>query len=93
MTYELYDGLEIGDRETAPTREQIAMINDIAVMWQMLSDATDIEISIKTQLEFYTRDDELKGRRIAALIHWRICAKNIRNRINEVKAAKGRMDG
>lgn len=76
--------------EHAPTREEISQINDLVELMAMIADATDVEIAIKTQLEFCVDGDELRARRIAALIYWRQAVKNLKNRVNGLRAASTR---
>ena len=70
----------------APKKDEIDKVNDISVLYDLLSNALDVEIAIKTQLEYDVCDDELKNRRINALILWKIAIKNIKTRLNYLKA-------
>lgn len=81
---------EIDTRAKAPTRSELADIDDIGVLHDMLSDCMDQVISIETHLEYLLEDYHDKHRAVTALIHWRRCAKNIKNRLNVITAERSR---
>jgi hypothetical protein len=67
--------------ELAPTKETIEKVSDVSTLREMQFNAEDVEISIKTQLEFDVDNDiGLRRRRIAALIFWRIAIQNCKRR-------------
>lgn len=73
------------DRTMAPSREKIEAIESISDLEDELCRAEDACISIETQLEFFPSADDpqkLRGRRVTALIYWRIAKKNLENRID-----------
>jgi hypothetical protein len=74
----------------APSRDEIGEIADPALLHSLLSDVMDVVISIETQLEFYPDEDDLRSRRVGALIYWRIAAKNIKNRLSQMAAERSR---
>ena len=75
----------------APTRAEINEVNDLHEIYDMMAEASDAEISIKTQLEFLDDGDfDLRQRRVAALIMWRQAERNLKNRLNFLLAETAR---
>ena len=74
------DDFENIEHRKAPSKEEIENIIDLEELRDEISNASDREIAIKTQLEYFVDDDTLRRRRVAALIFWRIALKNMKAR-------------
>ena len=85
--YSLQAALE-GERVHAPLREQISVLTNISDISYMISYADDQVIAISTVLDYFdsAEDERLKGSRVAALIYWKQALKNLKNRINQLRA-------
>lgn len=70
----------------APSRDYINSIDDVTSLIEIIDEASDVEIAIETQLDYYSDDPELKGRRINALIYWRQATKRAKRRITMIQA-------
>lgn len=71
------------------TREQLLNITDEKHINSLQVEADDIVISIQTQLEYLDDDDEnLKRRRVNALIYWKIAQKNLKQRLTMLRMEK-----
>jgi len=80
------DDLDTTPRRDAPTRQEINLMDSVSALNELIAEATDVEIAIKTQLEYWADDDVMKGRRIGALVYWRQAIKNARHRIYAIRA-------
>lgn len=80
---------EFENNFNAPSRQQIACVENLTDLREMLSDAQDRVISIETQLEWLDNGDTgLQQRRVDSLVYWKIAVKNFKQRINMVTAAR-----
>ncbi len=75
----------------APTRAEIEAMTAVADLRELQFQAEEMEISLRTQLEFFVADaPALRGRRVAALIFWRTALLHIKRRRAEVYKENGR---
>lgn len=83
------DYINLKREYNAPTREQLLEITDLSYIDLLIDEATDIIISIQTQLEYLDDgDDNLKQRRVNSLIYWKIVQKNCKQRIVMIRMAE-----
>ena len=77
----------------APTRDEIDGESDLGELKEMQYTAEEMEISLRTKLEFFSVDDpRAKGRRVAALIFWRTALMHIKRRRNEIHSEARRAE-
>jgi len=75
----------------APTRAEVGKITDRAEVTELISVAADQQIRIETLLQWkHDYSDEKRNGMIGALIKWRIAAKDLKNRDNQLMAEEGR---
>lgn len=63
-------------------------ISDPDALAELVAEATDVVISIETQLEYGVEGDDERSRKVGALIFWRQAVKNAKHRIHAVRAAE-----
>ena len=78
-------------RQWAPTRAEVALMTDRAVVNEQISTCAEQQIVIETLLQWKTDyTTEKRNGMIGALIRWRIAAKDLKNRLNQILAEEGR---
>lgn len=76
--------------ERLPTKQEIQACEDIQFLERTIAKIADNVIKIETDLEWKDGDDEWYDRARGALVANKICAKNCRQRIGQLKNNGGR---
>jgi len=78
----------------APDRAEVSKMTDRAEIMELISVAADQQIRIEALLQWKTDyTQEKRNGMIGALIRWRIAAKDLKNRHNQLLAEEGRAKG